>query len=232
MPPKISSYTRIFATRTAIAGITLAVGLTLTGCPRPNSAPSPPPPEKIASIFTVGTIALQTTEPRAEAKLTEALRLAPQEPAIWANLGLLRLRQQQIEAAAYDLDKANRLLPANTAPASRAAMESLLALVADSKGDVGGAAAHLKQAVSLRFLPICCNRYALGLQQEKAQDEAGALATMQGIAREYPANIESLLQTARLAAKQNNREAFDAAFSGLQSHSSGWKPDVMGAILR
>ena len=225
MPPKISTYSRIFATRTAIAGITLAIGLTLAGCPRPNSTPPTPASAQIASVFTVGTIALQTADPRALEKLTQALQLAPQEPAVWANLGLLRLRNQEPEAAAYDLDKANSLLPPNTPPASRAAIEGLLALVADSRGDVGGAVAHLKQAVSLDPSNLL-NRYALALQQEKAQDVAGALATMQDIAREHPDNLESLLQTARLSAKQNNAEAFKSALSALESHSGSWHQDA------
>ena len=97
------------------------------------------PTAQITSIFTIGTVALQTGDPRAEERLTQALKLAPEEPAIWANLGLIRLRSNQLDAAAYDLDKAQKLLPANADAPTRAAILGLLALVADKKGDPTGA---------------------------------------------------------------------------------------------
>ncbi len=232
MPPRLSPYSRIFAARAAIAGISLATALGLAGCPRPASQPPPAAtPAQIASVFTVGTIALQTTDPRALDKLNEAVRLAPQEPAIWANLGLLHLRAGQNDEAATDLDKANSLLPPNTPPAARASIESMLALVADSKGDVAGAATHLKTAVSLNPEDLL-NRYALSLQQEKAQDDPGALATMQAIVHDHPDNIEALLQTARMAAKQNNVAVFTAALTSLKSFSSAWSAQAKDYLVQ
>jgi cytochrome c-type biogenesis protein CcmH/NrfG len=43
--------------------------------------------------------------------LTEVTRLVPQEPAGWANLGILQLRQNNFEEAAKSLEQARQLAP-------------------------------------------------------------------------------------------------------------------------
>src|SRR5689334_6007112 len=48
--------------------------------------------------FYVGLAALQAgADARAEERLTEVTKLAPGEPAPWANLGLLALRQKEFD---------------------------------------------------------------------------------------------------------------------------------------
>src|SRR5262245_56440139 len=57
--------------------------------------------------FYVGLAALEAgREDLAREKLEQAAKLVPQEPAAWANLGLLRLRNNDLERAAQDLEQA------------------------------------------------------------------------------------------------------------------------------
>src|SRR5918992_3126379 len=64
--------------------------------------------------FYVGLSALQVGDDvRAEEKLKEATALAPDEPAGWANLGLLYMRQRRFDEAAQSLEKARQLAPEN-----------------------------------------------------------------------------------------------------------------------
>src|SRR5436305_3259326 len=60
--------------------------------------------------FFVGLSALQVGDDvRAESELTKAAQLAPDEPASWANLGLLSLRQRNLDVAGERLEKARTL---------------------------------------------------------------------------------------------------------------------------
>ena len=220
MRPFPTTYSAIFAKRAAIAGISLAIAIGLTGCPQKPSTP-PVSPAQITSIFTVGTVALQTGDPRALDRLTKALKLAPQEPAIWANIGLIRLRSNRLDAAAYDLDKAQKLLPPDADAPTRAAILSLQALVVQKKGDPSGAVNYLTQAVNLNPDDLV-RRYALFEMQHTTGDDAAALQTLQAIAGKRPDNIEAWLQIANLAAKQNHSRLFADALAVFDRHSAKW----------
>src|SRR5919201_1941821 len=87
------------------------------GCRRAD-VPDKTSPEytKVVRAFYVGLSALQVGDDvRAESELKEATRLAPDEPAAWADLGLLYLRQRQFDLAAANLEKARSLAPDNAA---------------------------------------------------------------------------------------------------------------------
>jgi hypothetical protein len=232
MRPLLTPYSHIFAKRAAIAGISLAIAIGLAGCPQ---KPPPPPvsPAQIMSIFTVGTVALQTGDPRALDRLTQALKMAPQEPAIWANIGLVRLRTNQLDAASFDLDRAQKLLPPDADPPIRAAILSLQAIVADKKGDPVGAVNYLTQAVNLNPDDLIA-RYALSDMQQHAHDDKAALQTLLTIVQKRPDNIEAWLQIVGLAATLNDIPTFREAVNALDKHSATWEapPKDKLAILK
>ena len=75
--------------------------------PRPRTAPSPEAYREAVTAFYVGLSAMQTTqEVLAREKFDRVVALVPQEPAGWANLGLLLLRQQDLEQGAQQLAQA------------------------------------------------------------------------------------------------------------------------------
>src|SRR5688572_21335488 len=94
--------------------------------------------------FYVGLSALQVGDDvRAEAKLKEATALAPDEPAAWADLGLLYMRQRRFDEAAAALEKARSLAPDN------ADIHLLLGRMEGGRGDSAAAVKHLRRASEL-----------------------------------------------------------------------------------
>ena len=80
----------------------------LNGCRRAD-LPEQGSPKYLSAVraFYVGLSALQVGDDvRAEERLKEATALAPDEPASWADLGLLYLRQRRFDEAARSLEKA------------------------------------------------------------------------------------------------------------------------------
>src|ERR1700690_3674203 len=68
----------------------------------------------VVSAFYVGLAALQVGDDvHAESRLSELTRLAPTEPAGWANWGVLALRQRNYDAAAQRLERARDLASQN-----------------------------------------------------------------------------------------------------------------------
>src|ERR1700733_10546059 len=91
--------------------------LALTSCTRPSGLPKPGSNEyrELVRTFNVGLSAYQCSEDvRAKTGLTRASQIAPGEPAVWADLGLLAVRQQEFDAAWQNMDKARGLAPGNS----------------------------------------------------------------------------------------------------------------------
>ncbi len=104
-------YNKLFA----ICFITAAVVL-VASCRRSQQPPSESSKEynEIVRAFYVGLAALQVGhDVHADAKLAQLTTLAPDEPAGWANWGLLALRQRNYDAAAERLERARELAPDN-----------------------------------------------------------------------------------------------------------------------
>src|SRR5262245_63822463 len=120
--------------------------LAAAGACSPRTEPELPPQtyREAVTAFYVGLSAMQTTqEVMAKERFERAAALVPQEPAVWANLGLLALRQQDLDQAQQQLARA-----ANLAPDS-AAIQRLQAIVESRRGDLPRAIAHWKRAIEL-----------------------------------------------------------------------------------
>src|SRR5262245_46863891 len=128
------------------AAILIALLLTFSACDRNAGLPKPGSQEyrDLVAAFYVGLAGLQTGEDvRAKEKLTRSTEIAPGEPACWANLGLLAVRQQEFDTAFEKVEKARSLAPDNSQ------IEALLGLIESRRGKLPEAAAHLKKAVEL-----------------------------------------------------------------------------------
>ena len=102
----------ISSSRSLLALLALIVA-SLPACRGGDRLPDVSSAEYRAAVraFYTGVTAMQTGEEgRAEERLTEVTRLVSQEPAAWANLGLLALRQRELDAAADRLEKARSLV--------------------------------------------------------------------------------------------------------------------------
>ena len=81
---------------------------------------SPQVYSEAVTAFYTGLSAMQTTqEVLAREKFDRVVALVPQEPAAWADLGLLLLRQQELDQGAQNLNRAAALAPKTRQPIGR-----------------------------------------------------------------------------------------------------------------
>src|SRR5262245_55895736 len=102
--------------RTLLAGL-LLFGACLHACRSSDELPDPSSKtyrEAVAAFHTSLAAIQAGIEVVAEEKLLRVTALVPQEPAAWANLGLLALRRTAFDLAAERLQKARALAPNNS----------------------------------------------------------------------------------------------------------------------
>jgi Tfp pilus assembly protein PilF len=176
------------------------------------------------SAFYVGMIALEVTDnTRARDRLTRVTsELAPQEPAGWADLGLLQLREGDFPKATEHLTRALKLAPQS------AEVEVLCGLLESYRGDFDKAISYLQSAVqhdpkSLRA------RYALAATIERRGGEGTDKLVSQQLdelLKLAPQNLAVLLDAARLAAKQSDGAKLRSYLDQISAMSGGWKADA------
>jgi Tfp pilus assembly protein PilF len=210
------------------ARVALAFALTLVfaACERNAGLPKPDSQEyrELVTAFYVGLAGLQTGEDvRAKEKLTRATEIAPGEPASWANLGLLAVRQQEFDTAYEKVEKARTLAPDNSQ------IEALLGLIESRRGKLPEATAHLKKAVELDPKNLRA-LYALAQETERQgaeSSDAEAQALLQKILETQPDNLAVLLDVTRLAAKRGAGDALNKTVAKLSEKSSLWPEEAL-----
>ena len=172
--------------------------------------------------FYVSLAAMQTGQDvHARQELDRLTQLVPDEAAGWANLGLLLLRQQQMDEAATRLAKASQLAPRN------AAIERLLALTESRKGTLDESVRHWQRAIELDAADLKAP-YALAQEVERlggpandaeAQRLFDTLAARSG-------NLAARLEFARVAARRADAAALARALDALAQHAPSWPADA------
>ena len=100
---------------TALFAVLLVRTATAAACRREATLPEPRYREAVTAFY-VALSALQTRQDAlARKELDHFVQLAPNEAAGWANLGLLLLRQQQLDEATIRLTRASELAPRSAA---------------------------------------------------------------------------------------------------------------------
>ena len=120
-----------------------------SGCGK-NKLPRKSSKEYLAfvSTFYIGLAALQVGDDvRAENKLGQATQIAPGEPAVWADWGILALRQRNFDVAAQRLGAARDLAPKNDH------LYYLLGLLESNRGH-SAEACKPQSAKSARYLSV------------------------------------------------------------------------------
>ncbi|MDQ3011007.1 MAG: FG-GAP-like repeat-containing protein [Acidobacteriota bacterium] len=184
----------------------------------------------LVSAFYVGLAGLQTGEDvRAKDKLTLATQIAPGEPASWANLGLLAVRQQEFEVAYEKVEKARSLAPDNSQ------IEALLGLIESRRGKLPEAIAHLKKAVELDAKNLKA-LYALAQETERQATEtsdAEAQKLLERILAVQPVNLHVLLEVTRLAAKRGDAQTLQMSIGRIvEGPSSDGSEEVNTQLLK
>ncbi|HEX8773946.1 MAG TPA: FG-GAP-like repeat-containing protein [Pyrinomonadaceae bacterium] len=178
---------------------------------------------EVVSAFYTGLAALQVGDDvRAEAKLTQAAQMVADEPASWANLGLLSLRQKNYDAAAERLSKAQALAPES------AQVNVLLGLLESERGRFNESIAHLRRAVELDERNYRA-AYMLAEQVERQANEgseAEAQRLIEKILEAQPDNLAVQLELARLSAKRNDAATLQKVIARLETRAGAWPPEV------
>ena len=173
--------------------------------------------------FYVGLAGLQVGDDvRAESELTRATQLAPDEPASWANLGLLSLRQRNLEAAGERLEKARALAPDNSK------LHVLVAILESNRGKLTEAAAALRKAIELDPKNLRA-LYMLAEETERQNDEASAAEAQKlfsKILEAQPDNLAVQLEVTRLAAKRGDAGTLKSTVARLGERAAAWPPEV------
>ncbi|HWP43300.1 MAG TPA: FG-GAP-like repeat-containing protein, partial [Blastocatellia bacterium] len=209
-----------------IAALITLIALTATGaCSRGEKVPEKSSAEyrEATRAFYVGLAALQAgDDARAQSRFTQVTELAPGEPAAWANLGLLALRQREFDTAAQRLEKARSLAPEN------GRIVTQQGLLESSRGRSAEAIAHFRKAIELdgRNLKAI---YALAQELERLggeTNEAEAQALLEKILEAQPDNLAVLLEVTRIAAKRGDSAVLQKTVARISENSASWPPEI------
>ncbi len=208
-----------------IAGAFVAIVLASLNAACWSSLPKPDSDvyKQMVSAFFQGLAALQAgDDARAKDELTKATQIVADEPAGWADLGLLSVRQRDYDAATTQLAKALELAPKS------AAIESMLGLLESSRGDSAKAIEHYTKAADLDPHDLKA-LYALAAETERQGAEGGddkAQGIYDKILAERPKNVAVLLDSARIAARRGDKVALDKALAAIGADRTGWPAEA------
>ncbi len=158
----------------------------------------------------------------AEEELLRLTQLVPAEPAGWANLGLLALRRNEMEAAAERLNRAAELAPRD------ASIQLLLARLASQAGHLEEAMGHLRRAVELDSTNVKA-MYGLARELERHGGDGwaeSALGWHDRILALRPNNLAVLVDRARVAAGQSDAARLSNSVDRLDALSGAWPAET------
>ena len=182
--------------------------------------PGNPAYEQYLEAFQVGVAALDADLPQiAEQNLNRAVELVPQEPAGWANRGLLFIRTARLPDADRDLAEANRLAPDDPQ------IGRLLGLLKQRQGDFGAAAEFLRKALA-RDPNDIQTIYALARivdQEQKAGSDEAYQKLMEQILEREPSNLKVLSDLLRVVIRRGDSEAIQAAMRRFEPLTPHWQ---------
>ena len=220
LPLSIEQSIRVLITTALVVS-----GTTMMGCrrePRVDDATY----RQAVTAFYVSLAAMQTSQDlHARKELDHLLQLVPDEAAGWANLGLLLLRQQQVDEASTRLARASELAPRN------ASIERLLALAESRKGNLQESVRHWRRAIELDPADLKAP-YALAQELERAggpPNDTEAQQLFESLATRSR-NLAAQLEFARVAAKRADAIGLARALDALAQNSSSWPGDAQDRL--
>ena len=215
--------------RIACAGLAGALVAAVAGCGSSDKLPDPGSAEyrNAVAAFHVALAALQVgDDATADNRLATMTRLAPGEPAGWANWGLLALRQRNFDVAATRLDRARSLAPQD------AHVMQLAGMLERNRGRTSEAIDDLRKAVALDPRDVQ-SRYALAQEIERqggAGADQGFLEQIDAILAIDPRNLAALLERARVQARRGDAAGVGATLARIRALSSTWPEDVQAQL--
>ncbi len=183
--------------------------------------------ERYVRLFQVGEAAADTDQPDlALSRLTEAINLVPQEPAAYADRGLLELRLNQLDAASRDLAEAERLAPGNPE------VEAMLGHLDRARGKFPEAASRFRKSLEARPEDLSV-LYALArtVEQEGGPDsEAEYQRLLERGLKIQPTNLRLLRDRAAVAVRRRDRAALAETLTAYRRLAPGWDKEAAAAL--
>jgi tetratricopeptide (TPR) repeat protein len=177
--------------------------------------------QAVTSFYTA-LAAMQTSQDAlARARFEQVTALVPQEPAGWANLGLLLLRQQEADAAMPHLTRAAELAPESSA------IQRLLGLAEARRGNLEASIAHWRRA--LQIDPADARAaYALAREIERQgspESDAEAQRVLETLL-ERTDNLVARIDATRLAAKRGDTDGLARGLAALEPLARAWPEEA------
>jgi len=189
--------------------------------------PGSPVYEQYMEAFQVGVAALDADIPQvAEQNLTRAIELIPQEPASWANRGLLFIRTARLPDADRDLGEARRMTPDDPE------ISRLMGLLRQRQGEFGAAAGFLRQALAKEPGDVQ-TLYALARivdQERKAGSDEEYQRLMEQILEREPGNLKVLSDLLRVVIRRGDPQAIQEAMRRFEPLAPAWEPRSRTAL--
>ena len=179
--------------------------------------------EQYVEAFDVGIAALDADVPQiAQESLAKAIDLVSGEPAAWADRGLLEIRDGRLDEALRDLHEAERLAPDN------AAIQQLLGIAEQRRGQLAAAAEHFQTAIKLEPKNVMAlYRLAVVIDQQQGPDsDAEYQRVMDRILAVQPNNLFVLQSKLRVALRRGDRAAARDTVERLKPLSAKWSPQA------
>ena len=176
--------------------------------------------EAVAAFHTSVAAIQVGVEVVAEQKLLRVIELVPQEPAAWANLGLLALRRTALDLAAERLQKARALAPDSSQ------IQVLSGLLESMQGRLAEARAYLQRAVALDPHNLKAVYALAQLTEQQGGEQSGAEVQriLTQLLAAQPSNLAVWLELARVAAKRGDMETVREVIARLEGHVGAWPP--------
>ncbi len=197
--------------------VTLTLASACSSCRQAEPVPPEIHHEATVAFYTALAAIDTSQEVLAREKLDRVVAIVPQEPAGWANLGLLLLRQQEIEAAKERFTRAAALSP------DEPAIVAMQALAESRAGNPEASTTLWRRVVELD--PSNARAaYSLAQETERlggAEHEADAQRVLAHLVQRTD-NLAARLDYARLAAKRGDADALADALAPLAARSADW----------
>jgi tetratricopeptide (TPR) repeat protein len=198
-------------------------GTSLNACRNGDQLPEPSSQtyrDAVAAFYTSLAAIQAGVEVVAEEKMLHVAALVPQEPAAWANLGLLALRRTAFDLAAQRLQKARALAPENSQ------IQVLSGLVEHMQGRSEEARAYLQRAVALdpHHLKAVYALAQMLEQQSGEQNAAEVQRLLTQLHKTQPDNLAVWLELARVAAKRGDLATLQDIVARLAGNATAWPP--------
>ena len=206
-----------------LAGVMAACGFAACGTGEP---PVSPEYRETVRAFYHGLAALEVgLLDDAQAQFERAAELAPDEPAIRANLAVVHVGFGNEAEAADHVAAARDLAP------DSAEVRFLEAQLAGFQGRFEDAVAGFRQVLEIDPDHLRA-RYALAQELDRAggDEAAEAQAQFEAVRDRAPGNLAVLVQHARVASRRQDAPALSETVESLQGMTGGW-PDLAIAQL-